>query len=47
MGLGCDRMFICSCLICIVQRNTVYGIYGVQMNVPQVINNLMFTLSFF
>ena len=31
--MGCDRMFIHSCLS-LVQINTVYGVYGVQMNVP-------------
>lgn len=41
-GVGCDRMFIRSCLIWFVQRNIVYGVY-VQMNVPRVVNSLMLT----
>ena len=47
MDVGCDRMFIHSCHICLVQRNTVYGVYGVQMNVRRVINSLMLTKFFF
>lgn len=43
VGVGCDSMFIRSCLIHLVQGNTVYGVYGVQMNVPRVINSLMLT----